>query len=100
MGLAVLTHVDANEVLFVVEQLKRQGLGQFGFADARGAEEQERAEGLVRVTEAGAGPQDGVGDGGHGLVLADDALMEAVFQGQELRAFAFGQAFSGDAGPA
>ena len=44
----VLAHVDAHHGMFVVEEELGQGAGEFGFADAGGAEEQEAADGPVR----------------------------------------------------
>ena len=49
--------------------------------------------------QAAAAAADGVGDGGDGFVLPDDALMEAFFEDQQLGAFAFEHAGDGDAGP-
>lgn len=46
-----------------------------------------------------AGADDGVGDEGDGLVLADDALVERVIEVEELLALAFDEAGDGDAGP-
>ena len=51
------------EVLLVVKQRLGQRLGQLGLADARRAEEQERAERAVRVLDAGAAALDGLRDG-------------------------------------
>src|SRR3954466_15338212 len=51
--LHVLRHVDPHHRLLGVEQELRQRLGQLGLADARGAEEDERADRAVRVGKAG-----------------------------------------------
>ncbi len=53
-------------------------LGELGLADAGGAGEQEAADRLVGAREAGAGALDRGGDGGHGLVLAEHEVGEAV----------------------
>ena len=98
--LHILGHVDTDHVLLVVKQGLRQRLGQLGLADARGAEEQEAADGAVRVRDAGAGAQDSVRDLLHGLVLADDPLMQRVRQAEQLLAFAFDELGDRDAGPA
>ena len=98
--LHILGHVDTDHVLLVVKQSLRQRLGQLGLADARGAEEQEAADGAVRVRDAGAGAQDSVRDLLHGLVLADDPLMQRVRQAEQLLAFAFDELGDRDAGPA
>ena len=91
----ILGHVDTDHVLLVVKQGLRQRLGQLGLA-----EEQEAADGAVRVRDAGAGAQDSVRDLLHGLVLADDPLMQRVRQAEQLLAFAFDELGDRDAGPA
>ena len=98
--LHILGHVDTDHVLLVVKQGLRQRLGQLGLADARGAEEQEAADGAVRVRDAGAGAQDSVRDLLHGLVLTDDPLMQRVRQAEQLLAFAFDELGDRDTGPA
>ena len=98
--LHILGHVDTDHVLLVVKQGLRQRLGQLGLADARGAEEQEAADGAVRVRDAGAGAQDSVRDLLHGFVLADDPLMQRVRQTEQFLAFAFDELGDRDAGPA
>ncbi len=52
--LGVLAHVDADHGGLVVEQEIRKGLREFGLADTRWAEEQERASGAVGVRDARA----------------------------------------------
>jgi hypothetical protein len=47
-----LAHVEADEVVFAVEQEGSQRLAQLGLADPGRAEEQERAGRPVRVREA------------------------------------------------
>ena len=64
-----------------------------------GPEEQEAADGPVRVREAAAGPTDGVGHGRHRLVLADDPLVEHVLHAHQLGDLALEQAADRDAGP-
>ncbi len=95
----VFAHVEANEGEFVVEQESGEGAGQFGFADAGWAEEEEGAQGAGGVLETAAGAADGVGDGGDGFRLADDATGEAFLHFDEFLAFAFEHAGDGDAGP-
>ena len=58
--LHVFGHIDADEVLLIVKQRLCQRLGELGLADARRAEEQERAERAVRVLNAGAAAEDGL----------------------------------------
>ena len=85
--------------LLVVEQELGQRARQLGLADAGGAQEDERADRPVRVLEAGPGAPDGVGDGLDGLVLADDALVQALLHVDELGLLALQQARHRDAGP-
>ena len=47
--LLIFAHVDANDGSVVVEQKFSERLGRLGLAHARGAEEDERADGPVRV---------------------------------------------------
>ena len=61
--LLIFRHVDADHGLFVVEEELGQGAGQFGFADAGRAQKDERADGPLRILQAGAGPDDGFGHG-------------------------------------
>ena len=75
------------------------GAGEFGLADARGAEEYEAADGAFGVFQPGAGAADGVGHGGYGFVLSDHALVEPLFQAHELVRFGFQQAVNGYACP-
>ena len=98
--LHVLRHIDTHQILFVVKQRFGQCLGQFRLADARGAEEQERAERPVRILNAGAAALDGFGDDTHSLILPDDTLVERVLQMQQLVALALHQACGRDARPA
>ena len=98
--LHIFGHVDAHHVALIVKQSLCQRLGQFGLADTGGAQEQEAADGAVGVGNAGAAAQDGFADLGHGLVLADDSLVQHVIQMQQLLAFALHQLLHRDAGPA
>jgi hypothetical protein len=54
MFLHELAHVDADHVVFAVEQEAGQGLAQLGLAHAGGAEEEEGASRPVRVRQARA----------------------------------------------
>ncbi len=98
--LHVLRHVDAHQVLLAVEERPRQGLGELGLADARGAEEEERADRPARVLDSGARAEHGVGHRLHRLVLADDALVQDGLEAQELLLLPFDQPGDRDAGPA
>ena len=97
--LLVLRHVDAHHGVLVVEEEVGERPGQLRLADSRGAEEQERADGPVRVGEAGPRPPDRVRDRAHGVVLADHALVQHVLEADELLHLALHEARHRDAGP-
>ena len=82
--LHVLRHVDADHRVLRVEHELRQRAGELGLADAGRAEEEERADRAVGVLQAGARAAQRVGDGLDGLVLADDALVQALLHVDEL----------------
>ena len=65
-----------------VEQGRGEGPGQFGLPDPGRAEEDERADRPARILDAGAGPDDGVGDQLDRLVLADDPLVQDLVEAQ------------------
>ena len=64
-----------------------------------GPQEDERADRPVGVLQAAAAAADGVGDGLDRFVLADDALVQPLFEHQQLGPFGFQHAGDGDAGP-
>ena len=97
--LHVLGHVDTHERALVVEQALGQRLGELGLAYAGGAQEEEAADGLVRIGEARAAAAHGRGDSGDGLVLADNALVQLALQALELVEFALHHLGHGYAGP-
>ena len=98
--LHVLGHIDPDHVLFIIEQGLGQGLGQFGLAHAGRSEEQEGTKRTVGVLDAGTGAENGLGNLAHGFVLADDPLMQRVFQVQKLFALALHELADRNAGPA
>ena len=77
---------------WTVEHELGERAGQLGLADAGRAEEQERADRAVGVLQAGARAAQRVGDGLDGLVLADDALVQALLHVDELLDLALHQA--------
>ena len=54
MLLHIFRHIETNHRVLVVEQIVGERLGQLGLADAGRSKEQERADGTVRVLQAGA----------------------------------------------
>jgi hypothetical protein len=75
-------------------------LAQFGFADAGGPQEQERADGPVGVAQAGAAAADGVADG---AMMASSwpttRVRTSLFHLHQALALALEHARDGDAGP-
>ena len=97
--LHILGHIDADDVVLIVEQTFGQSFGQLRLAHARGAEEQERAYGAVGIGDAGAGAENGLGDTLHGLVLTYHAAVQEIVQMQQLLTLALHQLADGDPGP-
>ena len=98
--LHILAHIDAHQVLLTVEQSFGQSLGQFRLAYAGRAQEQEGADGAVRVGDPRPGAEDGLADQAHGLVLTHDPPVEDVLQVEQLLPLALHQLGHRDAGPA
>ena len=92
-------HVEADHVLLVVEEVFGERAGEFSLADAGWAEECETADGTLGVLESGAGAAHGVRDGDNGLLLADNAVVEAFLHVEELFGLAFKQAINWYARP-
>ena len=97
--LHVFAHVDADHRGLVVEEKFREGARQLGLPHAGRPEENEGADGAVGVLESAAGAAHGVRDGGDGLGLADDAVLEAFLHLDEFLALALQHLRDGDAGP-
>ena len=76
MAFHVFGHIEADQ--FDAEDLC-QLAAELGFADAGGAGEEEAADGLLRLFEAGAGEFDGIGEGGDRRVLAEYHHAQAFF---------------------
>ena len=93
-------HVDPDHCSRIVEHELRQSLGQFGLADPGWPEEQEGAQGAVRVLQSGPGAADGGGDGLDRVALADDAFAELRLHRQQLLALALQHPVNRNAGPA
>ena len=64
-----------------------------------GPEEHERADRPIRILQAAAAAADRVGDRLDRFVLADDALVQAVFHDQQLGPLGFQHAGDRNAGP-
>ncbi len=99
VGFHVFAHVESQEGLVVIEEELGEGFGEFGFADAGGAEEKEGTEWAVFGGDAGFGATDDIADGFDGFGLADDTFLEFVFEVEEFFGFGGGEALKRDAGP-
>ena len=97
--LHVLRHVDADHRVLVAEQELGERARQLGLADARRAEEDERAGRPLRVLQARARAADRLRDDLDRLVLADDALVELVLHAHQLLRLGLGELEDRDAGP-
>ena len=86
--------------LLVVEQEFGQRAGQFGFSDAGGPQKDETADGPVGILQSRAGAHDGFRNRLHRFILPDHALVQLIFQMQQLLHFAFEQLRNRNAGPA
>src|SRR5579862_7189409 len=100
MLLHELGHVEADQSLFGAEHELRQRARDFGLADASWAQEQERADGPVRILQAGAGATDSAGQGADRLVLRDDPLVQLFFDAEQLLRLFFFNRRDRDTGPA
>ena len=96
----ILGHVDADHVVLAAEHDLGQRLAQFRLAHARGAKEQERADGTLGILQTHAAAADGLGHGGDGFVLPHHALVQHLLQLQHPLALVLGEAGDGDARPA
>ena len=96
--LHVLAHVDADHGALAVEEVLGEDLGEVGLADARGAEEEETADGAVGVLQTGAVAADGLGDASDGLVLSHHAALQLALHGQQASLLALGDALHRHAG--
>src|SRR5690606_33067501 len=94
-----LAHVDGDDVVLAAVQAFGQGEGRLGLADAGWPAQQEHADRLGRVVEAGACGLDAFGDHRHGVVLADHPLLQVVFDAQHGVDLVLDHAADRDAGP-
>ena len=97
--LHILGHIDLDEGIAITEHELCKSLGEKGFADAGGAEEDERADGASGIFEVGTGTAEGLANGDDGFVLADDFAPQLAFHGEEFLGFGLFHAVEGDASP-
>src|SRR5258707_10546625 len=84
VALHELAHVDLDERVLAAEHELGERLGKLGLADARWAEEDERADRSLRILEARASAADGLRDDLDRLLLADDPVVQGVFHVEEV----------------
>ena len=99
MALLVLAHVDGHEEALAAEQQLGESPRRLRLADARGPGKQEHADGRVFLPHPGLGRAECVGDLLERLVLAADALCEAVFEFEEHLRLVLDHVADGDARP-
>ena len=100
MPLLELTHVEAYHRTLRAEEELGERACDLGFADARGPEEEERADGAVRVLQAGARAAYGARERGDGGALRDDAAPQLLLDAQKLLRLLLLERRDGDASPA
>ncbi len=98
MPLLELAHVQPDHPAVRAEQGLGQRPGQLRLAHAGRAEEQEATHRAVRVAEPGPGPADRLGHRGDRLVLADDPVVQVLFQAQQPVLLLLGELAYRDAG--
>ena len=88
MLLHVLTHIDTNHVVLVVEQCFGQSLCKLRLTNTSRSKEQERTNRLGRILNAGFGTKDGFGYFLHAFILAYDPFVQNRIQMEDLAALA------------
>src|SRR5690606_40584678 len=86
------------ERVLVIEEELGERLRELGLSDTRGAGEDERAAGTLRVLEPGTRAANGLREHGDGLLLSNDALVQGVLHEHEARALLLGELEHRDAG--
>ena len=98
--LHVLRHIDTHHGIFIIKEVLGQRLGELCLADAGRSHEEEGADGLGGILDAGLGPENGLRHALHGLVLTDETLMNGIAQMQHLGTLGLIQLRHRDTGPA
>ena len=98
MLLHILRHIEADEVLFGIEQLLRHNAHELGLADA-GRTHEDEGRGPAPRRKSRAGALDRADDGLDRLVLPDDALLYALLEERELIELLLLDAVGGDTCP-
>ena len=85
--------------MLVVEQERGQRARELGLAHSRRSQKDEAAERAIRILQTCACAPNRIRDRANGLVLPDDALMNALFHVDELLDFSLHQTADGDVRP-
>ena len=73
MLLLELTHVESDQIRFVIEELLGEGLRQLGLADPARAHEEEAANRMRWIGDTRPITEYGSGDDADSIILADNA---------------------------
>ena len=95
----VLGHIEAHDGFLRAEERFRQGAREFRLADARRAEEEERANGALRVFKSRACAAHRLGDRRHGLLLSHDVRRQNLLKMKQALRLLRGDVLHGDARP-
>src|SRR5690606_32135394 len=91
--LHVLTHVDADERIFLVEQVRSQNLRELCLSDPGRAEEDKGTDRLARILESDTRPLDSLRKLPYSLFLADDFPAQFFCYAEQLVALLLGDPF-------
>ena len=97
--LLILAHVDTGHHGLVVEKVVGQGFSELRLTHTCGAEEDEGADGSLRVLQSCTTAAHGIADGTDGFILTNDTLVQFLFQVDEFGAFGGLHLAHGDARP-
>ncbi len=100
MAFAIFRHVDAQQGVLIAVDRFGQCLGELGLAHPGRAQKQEGSHRFAAFAQAGAGQPHGIGHGTDRLVLSHQALVQPLFQVQQLFALFHRQLVDRDAGQA
>ena len=97
--LHIFAHINADHVVFVIEQGLCQGFCQLGFTHTGRTQEEEGTDWTVRVGDACPRAQNRFTDQAHRFVLSHYVLVQDVFHVQQFFPFALHDFGNRDAGP-
>ena len=70
----IFRHINPHHRVFIVEEKLGEGASQFGFADTRRAEKDERADGPLGIAQSSTRAADGARYAFKGGILTDNSL--------------------------